>query len=36
MESPSIQQLRTELKDKRIIVAKDQIHLTNTVGQGKQ
>ena len=34
MSSP-LQQLRTELKDKRMIVSKDQIHLTSTVGHGK-
>ena len=35
-ESPELQQLRAELKDKRMIVSKDQIHLSSVVGQGKQ
>ena len=35
-ESPLLQQLRTDLKDKRMIVSKDQIHLTSVVGHGKQ
>ena len=34
-ESSPLQQVRTELKDKRMIVLKDQIHLTSTVGHGK-
>ena len=33
--SPLLQQLRTKLKNKRMIVSKDQIHLTSTVGHGK-
>ena len=35
-ESPLLQQLRADLKDKRMIVSKDQIHLSNVVGHGKQ
>ena len=35
MESPLLQQLCTQVKD-RIILSKDEIHLTSLVGQGKQ
>ena len=35
-ESPLLQQLRADLKDKRMIFSKDQIHLSNVVGHGKQ
>ena len=35
-ESPLLQQLRTELKDKRMMVSKEQVHLTSAVGHGKQ
>ena len=34
-ESPLLQQLRVDLKDKRMIVSKDQIHLSSVVGHGK-
>ena len=34
--SPHLQQLYKELKDKRMIVSKDQVHLTRAVGHGKQ
>ena len=35
-ESPLLQQLRTDLKDKRMIVSKDQLHLSSVVGHGKK
>ena len=35
-ESLLLQQLRADLKDKRMIVSKDQMHLSSVVGQGKQ
>ena len=35
-ESPLLQQLRADLKDKRMIISKDQIHLSSVVGHGKQ
>ena len=31
-----MQQLHADLKDKRMIVSKDQIHLSSVVGHGKQ
>ena len=36
LESPLLQQLRAELKDKRMIVSKDQLHLSSVVGHGKK